>query len=868
MAARSPVSAKPNDITSDQNNPTIHVPHPNEESCRLCSHQSITFSGNPYDIGKADAAFKRRLFHEDCQDCSLAKHQSHPKLCIQCEHLRLRHMLLCYPTISYNNNQGTVISIDPFREGYADCELCNYVATCLLDHCAYTKNNRDVMVNCGTFSLELPKLRGGPLRLGPMSKYIHVNFTSQQAVESSRPPESDVLLSEYANWPVIHHWISTQPQASQQEGTLLPYLGKKLQDLRVINVTRSCIQHLPSNSSFVALSYVWGREPAGQFQTIQDNIHDLGKEGSLANVNLPRTITDAMTTCRKLGQRYLWVDRLCIIQDSSPDQKTIQLNQMGAIYRQATFTIAALAGDGATHGLPGVTKSRLSAQKTLKFGDFDLVESTPALQSCLGQSIWQTRGWTYQEAEASTSILYFTDFGVYFHCRHIQPSQIRAEGPAQVSTTMMDEECYLERVATYTMRCLTYPTDILRAFTGILHGMYDTRTVYGMPWNTFDRAILWESMDYSHKSNTSTVGDIFPSWSWLSASGRIHFRDAVPRGCGLALWGMVTTNNTSSAAVSFAEPDESDEALFNGNQQPLQTQIVAALAWQHGCVQAEIPDYLLVNCSRWPYGDRLEQHWPNYITYWQKVFGSYKARNVFSARDIEVARTPGRIMVYTQKASFSLEWIAADDFQSKTSRPGRNAFLIRSSNGMVAGGIYLSDHWAEEYRTSPQTKATFIVLSTSQYPGTTLMSDILGEHSEHLDLSTLYGCKCSKHSNSLVMSPENQGSVSLEHVASCPQHPHFPNQLPFQPWPLQPRRGVPGPEVRIMAFAKHLAEQSYFDSKGQLLHRWDDVPALNVLMLGPGETNDVGVARRIGLGRIYLRRWAEVRATFETVILE
>ena len=48
---------------------------------------------------------------------------------------------------------------------------------------------------------------------------------------------------------------------------------------------------------------------------------------------------------RELGFRYLWVDALYIYQDDE-EFKTAELGNIGEIYRNASFTIAASAAKG------------------------------------------------------------------------------------------------------------------------------------------------------------------------------------------------------------------------------------------------------------------------------------------------------------------------------------------------------------------------------------------------------------------------------------------------------------------------------------------------------------------------------------------
>lgn len=67
---------------------------------------------------------------------------------------------------------------------------------------------------------------------------------------------------------------------------------------------------------YVALSYVWGLTQ--NYTTVLDNIRIHQQQGSLETFldKIPKVIRDAMDLVRRLGLRYLWVDSLCIVQNS------------------------------------------------------------------------------------------------------------------------------------------------------------------------------------------------------------------------------------------------------------------------------------------------------------------------------------------------------------------------------------------------------------------------------------------------------------------------------------------------------------------------------------------------------------------------
>lgn len=68
---------------------------------------------------------------------------------------------------------------------------------------------------------------------------------------------------------------------------------------------------------YIVLSYIWGQVDC--FKTKKSMVSKLKLLNSLPRKHMgehiPRTISDAIRITSLLGERYLWVGSLCIIQD-------------------------------------------------------------------------------------------------------------------------------------------------------------------------------------------------------------------------------------------------------------------------------------------------------------------------------------------------------------------------------------------------------------------------------------------------------------------------------------------------------------------------------------------------------------------------
>jgi hypothetical protein len=160
----------------------------------------------------------------------------------------------------------------------------------------------------------------------------------------------------------------------------------------VVDVVSECITPGRDCGAFVALSYRWGNHswPAVN----QETLNVLRKPGALSTAHMAPIVRHAMFLTLALGERYLWVDALCVIQGD--DTETVhQLSLMGAFYASAVLTIVVADGDSSTgiQGLKGVSSPRKAKQALIPFGEEMLLCTD--FQIHLGD--YKTRGWTYQE---------------------------------------------------------------------------------------------------------------------------------------------------------------------------------------------------------------------------------------------------------------------------------------------------------------------------------------------------------------------------------------------------------------------------------------------------------------------------------------
>lgn len=146
---------------------------------------------------------------------------------------------------------------------------------------------------------------------------------------------------------------------------------------------------------------------------------------AIPSQDLPRTLQDAVQITRELGVRYLWIDALCIIQNSTVDWQH-ESSSMSAIYANAYCTIAAASTPQCSGGIL-VPQDRRQLL-TINLGPFFLKASTPSHRDLRDSSPLSTRAWALQERELSPRILWFTKHMLIFECRRVWASEEQPRG--------------------------------------------------------------------------------------------------------------------------------------------------------------------------------------------------------------------------------------------------------------------------------------------------------------------------------------------------------------------------------------------------------------------------------------------------------
>ncbi|KAI0537072.1 heterokaryon incompatibility protein-domain-containing protein [Xylaria digitata] len=301
---------------------------------------------------------------------------------------------------------------------------------------------------------------------------------------------------------------------------------------------------------YVALSYCWGGDQPVKLLNSNQSILE---EDGFSITLLPKGVQDAVECTRALGYRYLWVDALCIIQDSE-DDKLREISNMSSIYRDSAVTIIAAVTESVFESFlgfdrPGSVDGALNDPRSkaeqcrinLQF-DNGGIGSLTIVPRVSGREITRNmpinrRGWCLQESILPRRLLLYGPQELLFRCRTIDCQSVienvidysRGLDPPRPSSYEQREpdikRVWHLLVRDYSHRKVSIPEDRVHAISGIIDDMgrkWADKCIFGVWQSRLLQDLCWTSAGAQTGRSPHA-----PSWSWMSLDGLIeaNYRD-------------------------------------------------------------------------------------------------------------------------------------------------------------------------------------------------------------------------------------------------------------------------------------------------------------------------------------------------------
>lgn len=304
-------------------------------------------------------------------------------------------------------------------------------------------------------------------------------------------------------------------------------------DLKLIDMRTSGIRS-DANLEYATLSHCWGQTE--HITTESDSRKR--REAGIMFSELNRTFQDAVLVTRALGLRYLWIDSLCIIQDSDADWQR-ESSLMGSIYSGGVINIVADAAEDGDQGFLS-KRSPSSFPYALpgeKFQGTLFMKPSKRERWIEYSGNLRRRAWVLQEYTLSACSIRYNMNGLVWECRcgcHYDSEVIFEENqvrravrdlkklPLQIGsvsplspTNKISEVMAVWRkiVSEYSKKELTNETDVLPALSGLaslIHSATGDQYLAGIWRLDLPGALRWVPESPDWRSSTYLA----PTWSW------------------------------------------------------------------------------------------------------------------------------------------------------------------------------------------------------------------------------------------------------------------------------------------------------------------------------------------------------------------
>jgi len=289
--------------------------------------------------------------------------------------------------------------------------------------------------------------------------------------------------------------------------------------------------HISNNdtAAYVCLSHCWGARPI--ITTTVSSLRD--HQTRIAWEQLPRTFQDAVSFAYRLGFAYIWIDSLCIIQDSVDDWRH-EGSRMADIYKNASLTLAATLSSESSGGCFATAHPLHMSHKWNLIdsqGHAFEVYSRKSLHTkrTVEQLPLLTRAWAFQERIMSPRVLHFTTNELLWECSSGQICECYPNSNGIASSKLPVPHIlppkthgdWREVVVAYTGMSLTYPKDIFPALQALAKSMPSVMGPYLA--GLWTNQLAWHLSWYSAVPQSRPIEWRAPTWSWASVEAPIYW---------------------------------------------------------------------------------------------------------------------------------------------------------------------------------------------------------------------------------------------------------------------------------------------------------------------------------------------------------
>lgn len=329
------------------------------------------------------------------------------------------------------------------------CGTCKHVIDCLPNTLAKPEEITICLAGSSWASYPRPSKVQGDIHIPMKHLTMYLNSLGYKISVCGRTSR-DFRFAQARSW--LQNCIKVHPDC-----VLPPHHHKTFVPTRLLNVgslRRHSLRLIHpkrkdlGDTRYIALSHLWGPQMADSSKTLTSNIKARLKR--IDESTLSKSFLDGIAFARFLNIKYVWIDALCIIQDSKKDTKR-EIPNMHKIYIYSWCTFAASSynithlkdylGDVGQYLRGQVLSKEASENESLLLLSFNMIMSQMFMPiNKIGNQSYEAsrrmqwidglnsiplhgRGWILQERELSIRVFHYSPAITLWECHSLRASE-------------------------------------------------------------------------------------------------------------------------------------------------------------------------------------------------------------------------------------------------------------------------------------------------------------------------------------------------------------------------------------------------------------------------------------------------------------